>query len=89
MVTVALNDAKAHLGIRDDHQDDLVERLLTTATDACTRYIGDEDQPDPLPPIFDQAVLMTVAALYEGREGAAVPEEAQALLADLRPWVMG
>lgn len=86
---VNLVAAKEHLGIRDDHQDTLVERLMTTAIDACTRYIGSEDQPDPLPPIFDQAVLMTVAALYEGREGAAVPEDVQALLADLRPWVFG
>ncbi|WP_374390205.1 head-tail connector protein [Brevundimonas sp.] len=88
-MTVNVADAKAHLGILDDHQDELIDALLKAATDACTRYIGTDDQPDPLPPIFDQAVKMTVAALYEGREGATVPEEAQALLNDLRPWVFG
>lgn len=88
-MTVNVADAKAHLGILDDHQDELIDSLLKAATDACTRYIGTDDQPDPLPPIFDQAVKMTVAALYEGREGATVPEEAQALLNDLRPWVFG
>lgn len=88
-MTVTVADAKAHLGILDDHQDELIDALLKAATDTCTRYIGTDDQPDPLPPIFDQAVKMTVAALYEGREGATVPEEAQALLNDLRPWVFG
>uniref|UniRef100_A0A6H1ZSR3 Putative head-tail connector n=1 Tax=viral metagenome TaxID=1070528 RepID=A0A6H1ZSR3_9ZZZZ len=88
-MTVTVAEAKAHLGILDDHQDVFISDLLTAATDACTRYIGTDDQPDPLPPIFDQAVKMTVAALYEGREGATVPEEAQALLNDLRPWVFG
>lgn len=88
-MTVTTTDAKQHLGILDDHQDALIETLLTAAIDACSRYIGAEDQPDPLPPIFDQAVKMTLAALFEGREGATVPEEAQALLRDLRPWVFG
>jgi hypothetical protein len=88
-MAVSIDQAKAHLGILDPNQDDLIAELLTAATDACGRYIGTEDQPDPLPPIFDQAVKMTLAALYEGREGATVPEEAQALLSDLRPWVFG
>ncbi|WP_292229507.1 head-tail connector protein [Brevundimonas sp.] len=88
-MSVSLAAAKTHLGILDDHQDELVSAMLSAAVDACTRYIGSEDQPDPLPPIFDQAVKMTLAALYEGREGATVPEEAQALLSDLRPWVFG
>jgi hypothetical protein len=88
-MTTSIDDAKAHLGILDPHQDELIASLLIAATDACSRYIGTEDQPDPLPPIFDQAVKMTLAALYEGREGATVPEEAQALLSDLRPWVFG
>lgn len=88
-MSVSVDDAKEHLGIRDQHQDGLINRLLTTAVDACIRHVGAENLPDPAPPIFDQAVLMTAAALYEGREGAAVPEEAQTLLADLRPWVFG
>lgn len=85
-MTVTLDDAKLHLGILDSNQDTLIESLLKAADDACLRYIG-EDQPDPLPPIYDQAVKMTLAALFEGREGATLPEEAQALLRDLRPWV--
>jgi hypothetical protein len=88
-MTVSITDAKQHLGILDNHQDALIETLLTAAVDACMRFIGTEDQPDPLPPIFDQAVKMTLAAMFEGREGAAVPEEAQTLLSDLRPWVFG
>ena len=88
-MTVSITDAKQHLGILDNHQDALIETLLTAAIDACMRVIGTEDQPDPLPPIFDQAVKMTLAAMFEGREGAAVPEEAQTLLSDLRPWVFG
>lgn len=86
---ISLAAAKQHLGILDDHQNDLIETLLAAAIDSCARYIGTEDQPDPLPPIFDQAVKMTLAAMFEGREGAAVPEEAQTLLSDLRPWVFG
>ena len=86
---VSLADAKQHLGILHDHQDALVESLLVAAVDACTRYIGTAEQPNPLPPIFDQAVKMTLAALFEGREGAAIPEEAQVLLGDLRQWVFG
>ncbi|MFC5390009.1 head-tail connector protein [Brevundimonas bullata] len=86
---ISLASAKQHLGILDGHQDTLVQDLLDAAVDACSRYIGTEDQPDPLPPIFVQAVKMTLAALFEGREGATVPEEAQTLLSDLRPWVFG
>lgn len=88
-MAVDLTLAKQHLGIGHDHQDALITAQLATANDACQRYIGTEDQPDPLPPIFDQAVLMTLAALYEGREGATIPAEAQTLLADLRPWRFG
>lgn len=86
---IEFETAKEHIGILDHHQDAYLDGLLKAANDACLRFIGSEDQPDPLPPIFDQAVLMTFAALYEGREGATVPEEAQALLRDLRPWVFG
>lgn len=86
---ISLASAKQHLGILDGHQDAFVQDLLDAAVDACSRYIGTEDQPDPLPPIFVQAVKMTLAALFEGREGATVPEEAQTLLSDLRPWVFG
>lgn len=86
---ISLASAKQHLGILDAHQDTLVQDLLDAAVDACFRYIGTEDQPDPLPPIFVQAVKMTLAALFEGREGATVPQEAQTLLSDLRPWVFG
>ncbi|MEN5115615.1 head-tail connector protein [Brevundimonas diminuta] len=89
MAGPTLEEAKAHLGILDAHQDSLVEAMLEAARDACLRFIGSNDQPDPLPPIFSQAVKMTLAALYEGREGATVPEEAQTLLSDLRPWVFG
>jgi hypothetical protein len=88
-MTTSVVDAKDHLGILDSSQDTLISRLLESAIDACNRYIGSENLPDELPPIFDQAVLMTVAALYEGREGAAVPDDARVLLADLRPWVFG
>jgi len=88
-MTVTLDDAKSHIGMLGDQQDELIDAMLKSAADACHRFIGNEDQPDPLPPIFDQAVKMTLAALYEGREGATIPEEAQALLRDLRPWVFG
>lgn len=88
-MTVTRDDAKAHIGMLGDQQDELIDAMLKSAADACHRFIGHEDQPDPLPPIFDQAVKMTLAALYEGREGATIPEEAQALLRDLRPWVFG
>ena len=88
-MTVSLDDAKDHLGILTNEQDVLVSTMLIGAADACLRFIGPDDQPDPLPPIYDQAVKMTLAAMYEGREGATIPEEAQALLRDLRPWVWG
>lgn len=88
-MTVSLEDAKDHLGILTNEQDVLVDTMLIGAADACLRFIGPDDQPDPLPPIYDQAVKMTLAAMYEGREGATIPEEAQALLRDLRPWVWG
>ena len=88
-MAVTLEDAKDHLGILTNEQDVLITTMLVGATDACLRFIGPDDQPDPLPPIFDQVVKMTLAAMYEGREGATIPEEAQALLRDLRPWVWG
>lgn len=86
---MTLEDAKDHLGILTNEQDVLITTMLAGATDACLRFVGPDDQPDPMPPIFDQAVKMTLAAMYEGREGATIPEEAQALLRDLRPWVFG
>lgn len=84
---VTLQDAKAHLGIIADHQDTFIEDLLRAATDACHRFIGTLDRDAEQPAVFDQAVKMTLAAFFEGREGAHLPDDAQALLWDLRPWV--
>lgn len=84
---VTLQDAKAHLGILADHQDTFIEDLLTASIDACHRFVGTVDHETEQPAIFDQAVKMTLAAFYEGREGAHLPTEAQTLLWDLREWV--
>lgn len=85
-MAITLAEAKLHLGIGHDLQDALITKQLNAAVDACGRFIGSEGQPDPLPPIFDQAVLMTLGAMFDRREGATVPEEAQSLLASLRGW---
>lgn len=85
---VTLDDAKAHLSILDDTQDDLITSLVATAEAACMAYLALADDADR-PTIMDAAVKMTVAAMFEGREGAAIPHEAQTLLREHREWVFG
>lgn len=86
---ITLAQAKLHMALTGDAQDTLIAGMLASAQDACVRYIGGFDEEDPAPEILRQAILMTVAANYEGREGAGIPDEAQTLLKDLREWVFG
>ncbi len=86
---VTLDEAKLHLAITNAAQDGLIAGMLAGAEDACLRYIGGWDDEEPAPEILRQAILSTVAASYEGREGAGIPHEAQTLLKDLREWVFG
>lgn len=89
MTIVTLDEAKQHLAITNDLQDALIDGMLAVATDASLRYIGGHPDSDPVPEVLRGAILMHVAAIYEGREGASLPEEAQSLLKDLREWVFG
>ena len=89
MTVLDREEAKEHLAILDNRQDSLISGMLAVATDASLRYIGGLAEGDPVPDVLRGAILMHVAALYEGREGAALPDEAQTLLKDLREWVFG
>lgn len=74
---VTLEEAKAFLRVDFDDDDDLVEGLISTATDAAVAHVGSYIEPAPAPLLT--AVLMHVAALYDDRS-ATMPEGAIDLL---------
>lgn len=86
---ISLDEAKLHLAITNTRQDTLITGMLKAAEEACVRYIGGFDEEDPAPEVLRQAILETLATMYEGREGSGIPDAAQMLLRDLREWVFG
>ncbi|MFO0531266.1 MAG: head-tail connector protein [Brevundimonas sp.] len=85
---VTLYDAKAHLSILDNSQDALITSLIAAAEAACGAYLALAEDAER-PATLDTAVKMTVANMFEGREGAFIPAEALSLLNEHREWVFG
>lgn len=95
-MTVSLTDAKAHLNVTFNTDDELIDRLMPVATDWIERQLGyviATRYPDGAPPALKHAVLMMIAHYYENREGALVGVNAQVLplgiadiINDYRDW---
>lgn len=64
---IDLQDAKDHLRVTHNLEDDLIQMYLDSATAHIEKYLG-EDMPDPVPKPIDAAVLLLMADLYEHRE---------------------
>jgi len=68
MTTV--EEAKTHLRVDHDVEDEYIDSLIAAAEDHVSKYLGD-DLPDPMPNPVKAAVLLLVADLYEHRERQA------------------
>lgn len=67
MTTVTLGEAKLHLRVDQDFEDDYITSLILAAETHVSMYLGD-DLPDPMPASIKAAVLLLVGDLYENRE---------------------
>jgi len=79
MANVTLSEAKAHLRVDHDAEDDLISGLIDAAEDYVSRYLErplpweDEDgHPVPVPAAVRAAILLIVGDLYANREGRFV-----------------
>lgn len=64
---VTLDEAKLHLRVDHDAEDDYLLGLILAAETHVSMYLGD-DLPEPMPASFKAAVLLLVGDLYENRE---------------------
>lgn len=64
MTTLA--EAKTHLRVMHNEDDQFIERLIDAAEGHVGVYLGD-DLPDPMPTPIQAAVLLLVGDLYENR----------------------
>lgn len=74
---VTVEDAKAHLNVTDDADDDLIAKKIAAAEAWVGSYIGFsltsiEAFPDGAPEPLKEAVRMLTAHLYENREASIV-----------------
>lgn len=70
-----LEEIKLYLRVDGEEEDDLIASFLETAKELCEgvlRYPLDDFEE--LPETVKQALLYTVAALYEQREGAQIQD---------------
>ncbi|ACA90465.1 head-tail connector protein [Burkholderia orbicola] len=65
---VTLNEAKLHLRIVRDDEDEMIQTYILAATAAVSDYLNLSQLPDPIPAPVRAAVLLQVGDLYENRE---------------------
>lgn len=87
MATISLAEAKTYLRVDSTTEDDLITRLIGSATTTVENVLR---QPlsafDPLPDDIHTAVLYTIAYLYEYRETADFDAMIKFLRAILAPY---
>jgi len=74
MAIVTLDEAKSHLNVTDDADDDLISAKIDAATAFTVAALGDDPEANTGGPTDDivEAVLQLVAHLYENREATLV-----------------
>ncbi|SDI79633.1 head-tail connector protein [Pseudomonas abietaniphila] len=70
MTTVTLDEAKLHLRVDHEAEDNYLEGLILAAETHISTFLGD-DWPEPMPAPVKAAVLLLVGDLYENRERQA------------------
>ncbi|QGV04194.1 head-tail connector protein [Lactobacillus acetotolerans] len=87
MATISLAEAKTYLRVDSTTEDDLITRLIGSATTTVENVLR---QPlsafDPLPDDIHTAILYTIAYLYEYRETADFDAMIKFLRAILAPY---
>lgn len=71
MTTVTLEEAKLHMRVDHDEEDNYIMGLVAAAETHVANFLGD-DLPDPMPAPIKAAVLLLVCDLYEHREREGV-----------------
>lgn len=64
---ITITEAKQHLRVLHDLEDDLIELYLDAALGHISEYLGD-DLPDPMPEAIQCAALLLTGDLYVNRE---------------------
>lgn len=65
---LTIDEAKAHLHVEDDDQDDLIELYADAAVQSCLTYCNQKLVPVGAEPSFKAAALLNLGGLYAQRE---------------------
>ncbi|SFK04648.1 head-tail connector protein [Bradyrhizobium sp. Gha] len=79
MPGITLDQAKTHLNVTLDADDDLISGKLATAKAWIGAYTASDPDADTAPAPIGEAVLQLTAHLYENREASLVGVTASAL----------